>query len=433
MGNIAESSGLYEQAKINFYEAIRLGDVNDKITIGAAYIGIGRCKRALEESFTEESAMGISLLSEVSQVEVRLYADFMKQYFRLKEKDASVKLSSIAKEYVERKLYDRAVSAYKVLASSYHGRLQYDSAHFYCDRAIEISESNNVGKLILPAMYQFKGMLYFKQNKLNTADAYFRKSLTLYRSNHQPNRMSYVYNYLHQIDKARGDYLKAYEDLEAYIELVEKTSSAEKVRLAKVLEINNKVELMKSQLVQLKVEKKASEFMLYLVLIITVVLLSGVGVYVYMYQKSKKAKIDELNKEFHNLLIGIGEKQLLQHRLSSTNKNRVVGSGGSELFRDMDGYKNLDNTGLSDNFDSCYLETINLFTEAFPQLTKTEIRYAVMICLRLPMEIIAKVQSVQPASVRKAKQRIRAKLNVVDSLEDYLQEFREKQISNLAG
>ena len=435
LGNIAESSGLYEQAKINYYEALRLVDVHDNITKGAAYIGIARCKRALEESFVDESSMGITLLRNVSQVEVRLYADFMKQYFRLKEKDAPAKLNAIANEYVERKLYDRAVSVYKVLASSYHGRQQYDSAHFYCDRAIEISESNNVGKLILPAMYQFKGMLYFKQDMLDTADAYFRKSLALYKNNHQTNRMSYVYNYLHQVDKMRGDYLKAYEDLEAYIELVEKTSSSEKVRLAKVLEINNKVELMKSQLVQLKVEKRASEFMLYLVLIITIVLLSGVGVYVYLYQKSKKAKINELNKEFHNLLIGIGEKQLLQHRLSSSSKHRGMGDAGSgsQLFRNMDEYKDLDNKGLSDNFDSCYLETINLFTEAFPQLTKTEIRYAVMICLRLPMEIIAKVQSVQPASVRKAKQRIRAKLNVIDSLEDYLQDFREKQISNLAG
>ncbi|MGQ1784179.1 MULTISPECIES: tetratricopeptide repeat protein [unclassified Saccharicrinis] len=434
LGNIAESTGLYEQAKINYYETVKLEVDQSKMTEGAAYIAIGRCKMALGESFKDEIDKGIHLLQEASEIEVRLYADFMEQYFRINAPDAPEKLNSIANEYINRKLYDRAVSVYKILASSYHAQLQFDSAHVYCDKAIEISEGNSVGKLILPALYQFKGMLYFKQEKFNIADVYFSKSLKLYEQNYQSNRMLYVYNYLHQIDKAKGNYSKAYENLQQYIDWVEKTSSSEKVRLAKVLEINNKVDLMKSQLVQLKIEKKASEFMLYLVMVVTLVILAGVGVYIYLYQKSKKAKIEELNKEFHNLLIGIGEKQLLQHRLNNTKGRVDRHSLHLESFDIVGrGDNGSDDSELSSNFDSCYLETINLFTEAFPQLTRTEIRYAVMICLRLPMEIISKVQNVQPASVRKAKQRIRTKLNVIDSLEDYLQEFREKQISDLAG
>ena len=40
-------------------------------------------------------------------------------------------------------------------------------------------------------------------------------------------------------------------------------------------------------------------------------------------------------------------------------------------------------------------------------------------------------QNVQPSSIRKAKQRIRAKLNVESNIEDYLQEYREKQIKDM--
>ncbi len=430
LANIAETTGLYEQAKINCYEAIKLGEGLDETIVGVAYLAVARCKMALSEEFESEVIEGVSILKQNKNFEVRMYADFMEQYFRLKELDVPEKLNLLATKYLEKDMYDRAVNVYKLIASSYHSQVQYDSAHVYCDRAIDISEEDDVGHLILPALYQFKGVLYFKQQKYNIADVYFSKSLELYKEYNQSNRMLYTYNYLHQIDIAKSNYRQAYFNLQEYIDLVEKTTSSEKIRMAKVLEINNKVDLMKSQLVQLKVEKKASEFMLYLVLVITVVVLAGVGVYVYLYQKSRKAKIEELNKEFHNLLIGIGEKQLLEHRLiASTHTTEITKRQEPKVFVS----NGVEDGDISGNFDSCYMETINLFTGSFPQLTKTEVRYAVMICLKLPIEVISKVQNVQPASIRKAKQRIRAKLNVDDNLGDFLQEFREKQISDLAG
>ncbi len=429
LGKIAETTGLYEQAKINYYESIKLSEGVDETRVGAAYIALARCKMTLSEDYKEDMERGVSILRRSRKKEEHLYADFMEQYFRLVEPDAPNKLNSIANKYIEKQLYDWAVSVYKIVASSYHAQQQYDSAHYYCDKAIDISETYHVGKLILPALYQFKGMLYYKQEKYNIAEVYFGKSLDLYAQYNQPNRMLYTYNYLYKIDEAQNNFKKAFKNLHKYIDLVEKTSSSEKVRLAKVLEINNKVEMMKGQLAQLKVEKKASEFMLYLVLLITTVVLLGVGIYVYLYQKSKKAKIEELNKEFHNLLIGIGEKQLLEHRLNAPSQNKIkVNSFGTKMFNT----NGLGEDELSDNFDSCYMETIGLLTGAFPELTRTEVRYAVMICLKLPMEIISKVQNVQPASIRKAKQRIRTKLNIDDNLDVFLQKHLENLISNLA-
>ena len=429
LGKIAETTGLYEQAKINYYETIKLAEGVDESGVGAAYIGVARCKMTLFEEYREDVKKGVGILKKSPNKEDHLYADFMEQYFRLGEPDVPDKLNSIANKYIEKQDYDRAVSVYKIVASSYHAQQQYDSAHYYCDKAIEISETRNVGKLILPALFQFKGVLCFKQEKYNAAKVYFGMSLDLYAKNNQPNRMLFTYNYLHQIDQVQNNYKEAYLNLHEYIDLVEKTTSSEKMRMAKVLEINNKVDMMKSQLAQLKIEKRASEFMLYLVLLITAVLLVGAGIYVYMYQKSKKAKIEELNKEFHNLLIGIGEKQLLEHRLNvPSQKKSGVFTYPVKVFN----ANGLGEGELSDNFDSCYMETIGLLTGAFPQLTRTEVRYAVMICLKLPMEVISKVQNVQPASIRKAKQRIRAKLSVDDNLDVFLQKHLEKLLSNIA-
>ncbi|SMO54053.1 hypothetical protein SAMN06265379_102359 [Saccharicrinis carchari] len=429
LGRIAETTGLYEQAKINYYETIKLSETSEERMVGFAYIAVARCMMTLSEDYEAEVIKGVEILKESPHEEVQLYADFMEQYFRLMEPDTPGKLNVIANKYLDKKVYNRAVNVYKIVASSYHAQQEYDSAHLYCDKAIQISEEYNVGHLILPALYQFKGVLYFKQKKYKTANDFFDMSLDLYAKFNQHNRMLYTYNYLHQIDLAQNDYKKAYSNLHKYIDLVEKTTSSEKIRMAKVLEINNKVGLMKGQLAQMKIEKKASEFMLYLVLLITAVILVGVAIYVYLYQKNKKAKIEELNKEFHNLLIGIGEKQLLEHRLSTPSQSKKRST--SRLTKELN-VNGMSEEDLSDNFDSCYMETIGLLTGAFPQLTRTEVRYAVMICLKLPMEVISKVQNVQPASIRKAKQRIRTKLNVSCNLDIYLQQHLEKLLADLA-
>ncbi len=423
LGQIAEVSGLYEQAKINFYEAITLSE-NKSIDAGFAYVGVARCQRVLKENYEEELKLGVEILQEADEEEIQLFADFMELLFVLKEEGTPKKLQELADNYLSLKLYLRAASVYKVIASSYNANGDLNAAHKYCDIAINLSEDHKIGDLIKPALYQFKGVLFFKQKDFDTAEIYFNKSLELYRSLHQNNRMLYSYSYLHKIDLAKNDFVKAYEDLNTYQKLLEETKSFETIRMAKVLEINNKMDLIKSQLVKLKVEKKASEFMLYLVVVITMGILGAVGIYVYLYQKNKRAKIEELNKEFHNLLIGIGEKQLLEHRLSH-DKNLLKKQ--KEEFEEING----SNGNIVDSFDTCYMETINLFTESFPQLTKTEVRYAVMLCLKLPMEVIAKVQNVQTASIRKAKQRIRAKLNVENNIEDYLQNYREKLISDM--
>lgn len=427
LGQIAEVTGLYEQAKINYYNVISLLSYElNSDDVGFAYVAISRCKKALEEDYEEDLSRGVTLLAKSSFEEIRLFGSFMGQLFDLAQKDVPSNLLIVAESYLKLNLYERAANVYKFIASSYLAQQEYDSAHVYCDKALGLCEEKNIGNLIIPALYQFKGVLYFKQESFNVSEFYFTKSIALYEKYNLYNRMIYAYDYLHQIDVARNNYSKAYQDLIEYQTLLQKTTSYEKIRLAKVLEVNNKVELMKRLVSQLKLEKKASEFMLYLVVFITIVILGGVGIYIYIYQKNKKARIEELNKEFHNLLIGIGEKQLLEHRLNKKVKEVSV-SKSIDLHVIPPG-----SADIADSFDSCYFETINLFTSSFPQLTQTEVRYAVMVCLKLPMEVIAKVQNVQPASIRKAKQRIRIKLKIEDNLENYLQEFREKLILTLS-
>ncbi len=423
LGQIAEVSGLFEQANVNFYEAIALTG-RESIDAGFAYVSIARCKIALKESFEEELNLGVEILKNSDKIEIQLFGRFMELLFDLSANETPGKLNDLAKEYLDLGLFLRAASVYKVIASSYKANNDIFNAHKYCDLAIDLCEKHKIGDLIKPALFQFKGVLYFKQKNYEKAERFFNTSLDLYQSIHQQHRMLYSYSYLHKIDFANGDYVKAYEDLNTYQKLLEETKSFENSRMAKVLEVNNKLDLLKTQLVKLKVEKRASEFILYLVILITIGILGIVGLYVYLYQKNKRAKIAELNKEFHNLLMGIGEKQLLEHRLSHDTS---IFNHQQEDFNAIN-----DSAGnIIDSFEICYMETINLFSDSFPQLTKTEVRYAVMICLKLPTEIISKVQNVQPSSIRKARQRIKIKLKVDGDIGDFLQDYRARLIKDM--
>jgi len=427
LGQIAEVSGLFEQAKINYYESLKLFKGFEDDNIGLAYCGIARSKKALHEIYDEDLDRGIDVLKVSKHEEIRLFGEFMQCWDILKEEVAPQRLNDLAKKYIERGLYERAVNVYKILASRYFAKKQISQAVESCDKAIDLSKTYEVGELIIPALYQFKGVLMYHKDKLALSQDYFEKAISLYKSHGQENRIPYALDYLHKIELKKENYQMAYKYLDEYNKINKEIIVSDKIRLAKVLEVNNKVELMKSQLAQLRVEKKASEFMLYLVIVITIAILGAVSVYVYLYQKNKKAKIEELNKEFHNILIGIGEKRLLEHRL----KDKLKANDLINMDIKTDTINGV--SEMADSFDSCYMETINLFTDAFPQLTKTEVRYSVMMCLKLPVEVIAKVQNVQPSSIRKAKQRIRTKLDVDGNLENYLQEYREKQISDLSS
>ncbi len=423
LGELEELSGLYEQAKINFYEVISLYGENKSDDVGLAYLGLGRCKKVLHEDLEDELQMGISILENSDKIEYSLYAQLMSAFFNLQDVETTGKLKFIAKEYQGLNLQNRVVTIYKLIASSFQGQQNYDSAHYYCDKAISLCQESFVADEMIPALYQFKGFLFYNQKMYEKAKLYLLESLGLYDSYNQTSRSKYALNILHQISHKEGDFKTAYKYLIRYQRIVEEQSSEEKIKLAKIMEINNKVDLLKSQLARLKVEKKASVFVLYLIIVIAIVILGSVGVYFYNYQKQKLQTIKELNKEFNNLLIGIGEKQLLEHRLGQKSRKKVAQVFEKSQTPDGD---------IGQSFDHCYMETINMFTNNFPQLTKTEVRYAVMLCLKLPAEVIAKVQNVQPSSIRKAKQRIRTKLEIADNLEQYLQEFREKQMSNLS-
>ncbi len=343
----------------------------------------------------------------------------MNAYCHIEDKSVPNILMRIANQYENLGLEERVVSIYKLIASSYKASQNYDSAHFYCDKSIFICKNYNVASEMLPALYQLKGVLYYNGGNYEDAKTFFLRSLKLYNETNQQGRSIYALDYLHDIFVKENNYVKAYFYLKKYQYLIKKKSSEEKINLAKVLEINNKVVLLHEQLAKLK----ANELFFYLVILFFVVIIVGFIVYFRHYQKRKKQMVDGLNKEFHNLLMGIGEKQLLENRLTLHNHKKVEIE--FEKNQILDG-------NLGQSFDNCYMETINMFKESFPTLTKTEVRYAVMLCLKLPVEIIAKVQNVQPSSIRKAKQRIRTKLEVSDNLEQYLQDYREKQISNIS-
>ncbi len=77
LGWIAEGTGFWEQAKINYYITIQLLNNTSYKETGWAYLGVARCKKNLKEPFYEEAEQGIRILKEIGKKELVLYADYL--------------------------------------------------------------------------------------------------------------------------------------------------------------------------------------------------------------------------------------------------------------------------------------------------------------------------------------------------------------------
>ncbi|WP_289053269.1 helix-turn-helix transcriptional regulator [Carboxylicivirga marina] len=147
--------------------------------------------------------------------------------------------------------------------------------------------------------------------------------------------------------------------------------------------------------------------------IIGLLFISLVAYYIINRNKKRQLKIKAKNKDLHNLVVGINEKLRMQKRIgiehdsiSNHKKNKLT---------------------LSENFDLCYQESYQAILNEYPQLTKADARYALMFALGMSTEAICQIQSVQSSTVRKAKSRVREKLNLSkdSKLEDYFMPLLE--------
>lgn len=400
---IAEKSNYWEQAKIHYYQSIELMDNVSCMETGWAYLGLFRCKTFLNEQVGDELQVGKEIMYETGEIECTLYAEQMDCFAKFRAPDVTERLNTVASKYLELGLNNKAGSAYKILAKHFVYVNQFDSAGFYIDKSLQYLNSNYPGTSLIPAANQFKASVYFYKKDYQNARLYCNKAIELYDEYGRKINKYHALRLLHRIDKVNGDYVAAYKHILEEKKIYDQTRKREKQRMAQIAEVDANVSGIKEELAQVAYSKRVNTLSLSCVVLFVLL----VFVLVYFRFKINERKLREKQQIMSSLLLGLGEKRHLLKRL--------------RLKTDDLPTVPIDSIDSPESFDQCFTETILHFGQKFSELSQQELRYAVMIGMGIPNTIIAEINSVQPNTIRKVKQRIRNKIQLDTScnLEEY--------------
>ncbi|MBI9063134.1 MAG: hypothetical protein JEZ14_14220 [Marinilabiliaceae bacterium] len=411
LGWISEGAGFWEQAKGDYCKTIQLTQSANCKETGLAYLGIARCKQILKESVRDEIEMGISCLRATGKKEFALYADFSGFMFGDKNEEAANHLKSVADEYMSLKLGNNAASVYKLLARYCMNQGQLDSSKEFLDKAIGIYDESYSQISLMPGLKQFKGVLFFQEKDYEQSRQSLLESIKWYDKLGKEGQKYFAYKYLYRIDTLQGNYQRAIYYQSRAFESFKTARYKEKQLMAKVAEVDVKVLLMRQTIDRLEYTNKMNGILYCSAIVLILLVLLVIFQLIRGRYRNEQQREQERTRQFQNLLVGLGEKRLLQQRIAESSD---VISSDPVL-----------SASLSDDFSVCYIETIREFGRSFSQLSDTEIRYAVMFALNLSGDVISEIQNVQMAAIRKVKQRIRQKLELDNdrSLELYFQQF----------
>lgn len=393
LGWISESIGQYEQAKINFYSSLNTSPKKSIQTVHSIH-GIARCKFYLNESIDDELKQVDKILIDINNKEYNLYSKFLSTILNnnFQEKDIQ-DLLSLSIEFQELGLESNAANIIKSVALKYSDYNKLDSAIISINKGIALNTSNPYGFSILPALYQIKGSVYYKKNELDSASHYLNKALQLYDAHSLHDRKYYSYTLLRKIAFDKKEYIKAYDLLDKALQSEKKSKSITKARIAKLIEISSGINILSTNLEKLKFQQKTTVLLVFIGLL-------GTAFAFYIVTKNnreKTRKANNKNKELHSLVIALNEKVLLQKRYGRTFD--ATNQSSKTLT-------------LAEKFDKCYNETLKSMSDEYSSLSNTECRYALLFGMDFGDDAICSIQSVQKATVRKARQRIRTKLSL---------------------
>ncbi|MDE5417943.1 hypothetical protein L3049_07975 [Labilibaculum sp. DW002] len=397
LGWLAERIGYWQQSKIHYYKVIDLVNKKNKREQGLAYLGLARCKNYLREAKGNDLQKGTGLLNSMEVKEYSLYAEFLNLLIKKSNNETPGKLLNIADEYEKLDLYTNAASVYKVLAQHSKKLREWNVAHNYLDKALGLAISDYPSTSLLPSLFQLKGLVYFYQGDYEDARLSLNKSLTLSEEYNQDFSKYYAYKALCRIDTLMGDYKSGFTHLVKANENHRSNDRKAEKQLARLMETSLNLITLEEENTRLKSQTKNILLMLLGAVVVLFFSFSIIGLKFKLKNKEKLEKAKEKKLALQSLLVGLGEKR----SLLGYKENAL------ELQKRMD-----TNSLFHDDFEECYPESINKIESAYPQLTRSDARYAVMFSLKLPDDVIAEIKNVNPDSIRKTKFRMRKKLSL---------------------
>jgi tetratricopeptide (TPR) repeat protein len=397
LGWLAERIGYWDQAKINYYTVIDLVDDTSPRELGMGYLGIARCKMYAKENKSYELEKGVELVKSLGKEEYLLYAEYLFLIIGDNTSQTPSKLNEIAEKYIELGLKSNASAVYKSLASYYKRKKTYDTSLTFVNKALLLGDTWYPATSLNPSLLHFKGILYFLKNENDRARKYLQLAIEHSDKYNQPYVMQYVYNSLFKIDTLEGDFKTGVINLSLARKNEKQMMNKSKIHLAKLMEVSTNMKVLEDENKRLK--QKRNNIIIFSVCMFIVLLSSFLGINYRRRLKNKEGLEKEKEKQqaFQNLLVGLGEKRLLTAHNKQTLEKIKQGAMISNAYGD---------------FEECYPESIKKIENEYPQLSSSDVRYAVMFALGLSDHVIAEIRNMNPDSIRKTRLRMRKKLNL---------------------
>lgn len=345
--------------------------------------------------------------------------------------------------YKEQNFNNDLAGAYDNLGWIYVEQDSLDLAENYYNKSLEISRQYGETSLI-GLNLRHLGELYNKKGDYRKALRYMKDALKIAEETSTRKKMI---GDLLEISKAYaglGRYKKAYEYHTEYHELHDEILGKENIERMNELEVQYQTEKKEKELIiktnEVKLleerEQKAENEKLFLLISLIGATALAIAVVYGLRQKMKrnKAEREKLDKDLE-----FKEKELTTHALHLAHKNEVLldlkmqlnelkpDSNNSTLYKRIINNINLDinNDGNWEQFRAYFEDVHKDFNSkvmrSYPDLSNNDLRLMSLLKMNLSSKEIANILNISVEGVKKARYRLRKKLNL--NTEESLQEL----------
>jgi tetratricopeptide (TPR) repeat protein len=446
-GFIHANQGNYRIALTEVLKAIALLEqLPDQIRLADAYNTLGGIEAHLEnfEKCIEYNLLALPIYEEYND---KVYAaqtlnDIGNGYFYMGKYDLAIEYlnRSIALSQ-EMKSTDLEASSLENLGKTYAARGQYELALRHLQLSLELAEKSGNRHKAMEALNEL-GRVYQQLQQPDRAILQFNRAIALADSMHSMEGLQYAYQNRSLVYEKQGNYRQALIDHQAFAALTDslydKTKSQQIEELRTIFDTEKKeqeIDLQRKEiaLLESEAEVKSLQNTLLGVGLGFSVLLLGIGIYGWQQRMKRHA----LEKEKLSAELAYKKKELTTHALHLARKNETLENlkEKAKALRAQEqgaqGYQQLIRTINADLRDDSAWENFSRRFEAvhkdfnvrvaalYPDITPNEYRLMAFIRMNLSSKEIASILNISIPGIKKARQRLRKKMNLStqDSLE----------------
>ncbi|MGB3947081.1 MAG: tetratricopeptide repeat protein [Bacteroidia bacterium] len=444
--------GNYSEALQNHFAALKLSEkANDKKSIADSYDHIGIVYYS-QNNYAEALnyfLMALKLREQLQDKEAVTYShiNIGSIYYNQGNYPEALKNALIALKGLEATAYNPSIARqHNNIATIYYDQGDYNNALKSLAAAIELFEKMGDKQGLASAFINIS-KVYIKLKKYILAEDYLNKALSLSIQTGSKNDIKESYQYMSVLDSVQGKWKQAYQHHQLfaiYRDSINNVETAKQtVKTAMAYEFEKKEHITK---VIHEKEKQIANYQKYALIAFIIV----VCLFAFFLINRQQMKITEQKRiyqikqqltqsELHlkdletrqlKSVLDINQEKLNNYTNLIKEKTRII-SSLEEKFETIKHQNSIEPTAQQllaiikentppneywdefiSNFNLVNKDFFNKLKSVFPDITRTELNYCALIKCNLSNKEIANILNITPDSAKRARNRLKKKLNL---------------------